>query len=210
MTRWIFLAVTIGGCAGTAASRVMPPAVSSVTAATDCARPGTPAGGFGLTPPREAGEYRVIQTKQFEKSELGSMKRYSARDYFWIDVFFYPAPHGCSLAMADSLVSAQARGFFETMLLYKQRGRFSEVQIAGAKTLKPAERDEWLAGRYVSVAVQTAKGEELEEFYLYYLDGMYLKFRVTIKRDPALIERVADFPTWYIPLLMTTRVPDKK
>ncbi len=165
--------------------------------------------GFRINPPRQAAEFTVVKSEQFSP-ELGVMRRYQARDFFWVDVFFYPAPRGCDFAMADSLVRMQARGFVEAVPRYVERGYYTDPSVRTIETLKPTERDLWLTGRYVSLAVTRKGNREYEEFLLFYLDGLFIKLRVTIKPDPTLVKRVADFPTWYIPLVMETKIEDRK
>jgi hypothetical protein len=206
----LLLLVAAIGCASAPGKQ---PAVSNVQAtgapaAANCltAKPGP---GFRINPPPKAAEFTVVKSETFSP-ELGVMRRYRAPDFFWLDVFFYPAPRGCDFEMADSLVRMQARGFVESIPRYIERGYYSDAKVRRIEKLTPGARDEWLTGRYVSLEVTSKGNREYEEFLLYYLDGLFLKMRVTIKPDPALVKRVADFPAWYIPLVMSTKIEDGK
>lgn len=207
MDRRFIWVLVLTGCAS-AAPKPAEVAKTGPAAELNCltAKPGP---GFRIRPPAKAAEFNVVKSEAFSP-ELGFMRRYQAKDYFWVDAFFYPAPRACDFATADSLVRMQARGFIEAIPQYVQRGYYSNAKVRTVQALTPGERDEWLTGRYISLEVTRRGGTEYEEFLLYYLDGLFMKFRVTVKPDPALLKRVADFPTWFIPLVMATKIEDGK
>jgi hypothetical protein len=108
--------------------------------------------------------------------------KYRAPQTTGLDLYVWPMPLAASQSssQADQSLRAEVIKFRETLPLGRQRGWYDDYRIAFEVPHPVALASDSVQGYAVALAISRGQEQFIDLFYIYALDGMFVKIRLTV------------------------------